>query len=713
MTRIVKITRHKVEQQHRWDDDSEASHTRTRLGIGIPGSCVGVLLLLCMITVSWADNPNANQGQQTDLTTLSLEQLMNIEVTSVAKKAQKVSDAAAAIFVITQEDIRRSGVTSIPDALRLAPGMQVARIDSNKWAISSRGFNGRFANKLLVLMDGRTVYTPAFSGVYWEVQDTLLDDVERIEIIRGPGATLWGANAVNGIINIITKKAWDTQGGLVTAGGGTEERGFGAMRYGARLGDDAFVRVYAKYFNRDGFVDPTGTDTDDDWDVVRGGFRLDWQASEHDTLTLQGDLYNGNASQMLTLPALTAPFSLTVNDDIDFLGVNLLSRWQHTFSSTSDMTVQLYYDRTDREEALFVEESRDTIDLDFQHRFTMGARQEIIWGFGYRYTHDDVTNTFFASITPDSRGNHLFSAFVQDDIILIQDRLRLTLGSKFEHNDYTGFEVQPNARLLWTPHTRHTVWAAVSRAVRTPSRGENDVRFNRLVIPPGTPMLNPGPLPALVALIGDDDFKSEVVLAYELGYRLRPLDRLSVDIAVFFNDYDNLRTVEPGAPFVETDPAPPHVVVPAIFDNKMHGESYGVELMVDWRPWDWWRMQVTYTYLQLDLDVDRDSLDTGAVEVEGHSPHHQFSFRSSLDLPWALEFDAWLRYVDDLPNLDVGSYVTLDLRLAWRPLKQLELSIVGQNLIASRHLEFVQESFPFPTEIERSVYGKITWRFGS
>ncbi len=672
---------------------------------------LGLFLMTAMPGRCWPSDARPGDTSQTDLTQLSLEELMNIEVTSVAKKPQRLAAAAAAIFVITHEDIRRSGATSLPEALRMVPGLQVARIDANKWAITARGFNGRFANKLLVLIDGRSVYTPSFSGVYWEVQDTLLEDVERIEVIRGPGATLWGANAVNGIINIMTKHAQDTQGGLITAGGGTEERGFGGVRYGTTLGEDAHVRLYVKYFNRDDFVDTSGNNTDDAWHMLRGGFRLDWQVLDRHALTVQGDLYGGDASQNLTLPTLTPPFVMLIDDDIDLLGGNVLTRWQHTVAASSELTLQLYYDRTEREEKAIFRETRDTIDLDFQHRFALGQRQEIVWGLGYRYTHDHISESFFLAIDPDSRGDNLFSAFVQDEITLVPDRLRLTLGSKFEHNDHTGFEFQPNARFLWTPHARHAVWAAVSRAVRTPSRAEDDVRFNFAVLPPNTPLRNPSALPAVVTVEGNRDFDSEVMLAYELGYRVRPLERLSLDIAAFFTDYDNLRTGEPGSPVFSTSPLPPHLVLPNVLQNRMHGESHGVEVAVDWRPMDWWRLHLAYTYLQLHLRIDRDSQNPTAEEAAGQSPHHQVSFRSAMSLPWDLEFDVWLRYIDELPTLDVDRYVTLDLRLAWKPVKRLELALVGQNLLEGRHLEFRQELFPVPTAVQRSVYGKITWQF--
>ena len=352
-----------------------------------------------------------------DLKSMSLEDLMNINVTSVSKRPQKLIDAASAIYVITQEDIRRSGATNIPDALRRVPGIQVAHINANTWAITSRGLNGQFANKLLVLIDGRTVYTPLFSGVFWDVQDTLLEDIDRIEVIRGPGASLWGDNAVNGVINIITKHAEDTQGGLLSTGYGNEQQGFGNLRYGSKIGNDAYFRVYSKYFNRDNAVDASGKKTDDSWYAQRGGFRIDWDVNKQDSLIVQGDIYNSKFGESVETVSLTSPFSNTINDDSDFAGWNVLTRWKHTFSDSSNLELQLYYDRTERE-SITLREDRDTYDLDFQHRFKFGERQDIMWGLGYRLTHDNIRNSFDFSFNPDNRDMSLYSGFVHDEITL-------------------------------------------------------------------------------------------------------------------------------------------------------------------------------------------------------------------------------------------------------------------------------------------------------
>jgi len=656
----------------------------------------------------WAAVANVLPQRQSDLTELSLEELMNIEVTSVSKKTEKLSKAAAAIFVITQEDIHRSGVTSIPEALRLAPGIEVARVDAHTWAISARGFNDVFANKLLVLLDGRSIYTPLFSGVFWDQQDTLLEDIERIEVIRGPGATLWGANAVNGVINIITKRARDTQGGLLTAGGGHEERSFGGVRYGGKLGENAYYRVYAKYFNRDDSELPDGHAANDAWQAGQGGFRLDWSPAQLHTFTVQGDFYDGSIAQTFVESSLLPPFQLTVPDRFPIRGGNLLGRWSHTLSSTSEMRLQMYYDRTVRNMDIF-QEDRHNFDLDFQHRFPLGGRHDIVWGLGYRLTSDDEGNTFSASLIPASRTTHLVSAFVQDEIALLPDRLYVTLGSKFEHNDFTGFEIQPSGRLLWTPNDRHTVWAAISRAVRTPSRAEADVRLNQLVLPPGT--LSPGAPLTVAAFFGDHSMVAETLLAYELGYRVQPYERLSFDLALFYNVYNDLLTAEPRTPFLETSPSPPHLVLPFFAGNSLHGETYGAELAANWPLTEWWRLRALYSYLHVYLHTDQGSRATVSPAAQWSSPQHQFSLRSAMDLPGHLAFDLALRYVDSLVHLQVGSYTVLDVRLGWRPLQTLELAIVSQNLGAN-HIEFIPTFLNTqPTTVRPSVYGQITWRF--
>jgi len=676
-----------------------------------PATGLGRIFLAGVLAVVVAATTVAQTSRGVpDVAAMSMEDLMNMQVTSVSKRTQKVADAAAAIFVITQEDIRRSGATSIPEALRMAPGIQVARIDENKWAIGSRGFNGRFDNKLLVLIDGRSVYTPLFSGVYWNVQDVMLEDVDRIEVIRGPGATLWGANAVDGVINVITKKAKSTQSTVVMAGAGTEERAAGGVRYGSKLGDNTYYRAYAKYFDWGPSAYPSGMTAHDGWDALRGGFRADWTPTAANSLTLQGDMYRSRFDETLTVASLSPPYSNTFPNDGKYSGGNLLGRWNHT-SERSSMSLQMYYDNTTITDHSLFGDHQNIFDIDFQHAFHTGDSQQFVWGFGYRSIRDKNDPSFTVSLQPNQVTLNHFSTFLQDEISLVDNRLQITLGSKFERNEFTGLEVEPNARLLWTVTPNQSIWTAVSRAVRTPALTEEGLRLNSAVIPPGTPS-NPTPLPAVLAVFGSHQFNSEDLLAYELGYRVQATSNLSIDLATFYNNYSGLRTAEPGAPFVEASPAPTDIVIPFVASNKMSGGTYGVELFADWKVVPKWRLAGSYSYLQMNIHKNADSQDPTADNPNGSSPRHQWYLRSSVDLPKHFEQDTTLRFVDHLPSLNLPNYYSLDAHLGWRPVTSLELSIGGQNLLNNWHLEFLPDFVnTSPTVVKRSIFGSITVKF--
>ena len=597
---------------------------------------------------------------------MSIEELMNVEVTSVSRQPEPLFTSPSAIQVITGEDIRRSGATSIPEALRLAPNLQVAQVDSRNWAISSRGFNNGLANKLLVMIDGRVVYTPLFAGVFWDVQDTMLDDIDRIEVVSGPGATLWGANAVNGVINILTKSARDTQGMLVTGGGGSQLNGFAAARYGGKLADDVYFRVYGKGFDRDNTLNPSGSEGTNAWFMGQGGFRVDWMPPSGDVLTFQGDGYGGSFDQ--TTPA---------NGSVD--GQNMLGRYTHLLGDNSDFSIQTYWDRTRREIPGTFTETLNTYDIDFQHRFPIGDRQVFIWGAGYRLMADQTGSGTNIAFVPNDRNMQLFSAFVQDEISLIPDRLKATLGTKLEHNDFSDFEFSPSARLAWTPSDRQTIWGAISRPVRSPSRIDTDVR-----VPAEPPF----------ALIGNPDFDSEKLVAYELGYRIRPYDSISVSLAGFYNDYSEIRSITTND---------------FLISNKDHADEWGLEISANYQPTSFWRLRGGYTYLNKRVRVEPGSSDLSQGRAEGNDPENQFLIQSMLDLPFNLELDAVLRYVDALPSPAVPAYVSADLRLAWHATANLEFSIVGQNIFDNQHPEFGAAATR--QEIPRSVYGKVTWRF--
>lgn len=680
-------------------------------------SCITILFVLLSAARLSAAPVNAT----VDIFALGIAELMNIEVTSASKKVQRLADVGAAVFVITQEDIRRSGARSIPEALRLAPGVQVARIDANKWAISIRGFNGRFADKLLVLIDGRSVYTPLFSGVFWDAQDTILTDIDRIEVIRGPGAALWGANAVNGVINIITKSAMDTPGRLVSIGGGTEERGFAEARYGMSLSEATDIRFYAKRLDRDSGMNAAGNQAHDAWHMSRGGFRLDSHTTERDTLTIQGEYYDGSGGESYLLSKLPTPadpaVSRMTDADNGTRGWHLLSRWERTLSGTSGMVLQLYYDRY-QVGMVGATGKMDVVDLDFQHRFALGKKQDIIWGAGYRFSRDDIENTFTVSLLPPQKDYHLTSFFLHDEIELLPEHLSLILGSRFERNNYSGFEIQPNCRLIWKPAPPHTLWTAVSRAVRTPSRGDHSVLYRQSVIPPPLAFV-PFPanqLPAVVTIYGSEEYDSEELLAYELGYRTELRPNLNLDLSTFYNAYNHLRTVKAGQPGPDSSSAPTHILIPFITNNDMTGHTYGAELAVSWLPLPWWRLQASYSYLKIFMDMNDNTTDPyNKADTEGGSPQQQFSLRSGFDIGRKVSWDLWLRGVERLESIgddSVAGYVTLDTRLAWKPVPQLELSLIGQNLLQKSHAEFQTELlFAIPTETERSFYGMLTWNF--
>jgi iron complex outermembrane receptor protein len=622
-------------------------------------------LLLALATTLRAQTNEASTSAQ-DLKRLSIEELMNVEVTTVSRQPEPLFTSPSAIQVITGEDIRRSGATSIPEALRLAPNLQVAQIDSRQWAISSRGFNNGLANKLLVMIDGRVVYTPLFAGVFWDVQDTMLEDIDRIEVVSGPGGSLWGANAVNGVINIQTKSARDTQGALVTGGGGSLLNGFGGVRYGGKIGEDLYFRIYGTGFDRDNTVLPNGSEGTNAWYMGQGGFRMDWLPPSGDVLTVQGDGYGSSFEQPMPGDGSTD-------------GQNVLGRYTHILGERSDFTLQTYWDRTRRVIPNSFTETLNTFDVDFQHRFPIGERQDFIWGTGYRLMADQTGHGNNLAFVPNDRNMQLFSAFLQDEIALVPDRVKATIGTKLEHNDFSGFEVSPSGRLAWTPSDRQTIWGAISRPVRSPSRIDTDIRF-----PANAPFL----------IVGNPEFDSEKLVAYELGYRIRPCESLSLSFSGFYNDYSDIRSISTND---------------FIISNNNKAEEWGLEFSGNFQVTSFWRLRGGYTYLNKHVSVQSGSSDLNSGRAEGNDPENDFVLQSMLDLPCHFELDAVFRYVDVLPSPNVPSYVSADLRLAWRPVPSLELSIVGQNLLDNQHPEFGAAATR--QEIPRSVYGKVTWRF--
>ncbi len=628
-----------------------------------------------------AGMPGSNAQQKpVDLAELSLEDLMNLEVTLGSKKNETILETAAAIEVITRDDLRRSGATTIPEALRMVPGFDVARADANKWAISCRGFNNLFANKLLVLVDGRNAYSPTFAGVFWETQDLLFEDLDRIEVIRGPGTALWGANAVNGVINVITRSARDTRGVYLKTATGSREAFEADLRVGGALGRSVHGRVYAKYFERNPFEYETPDrkpggwmESADGWHMFHGGFRIDGSPAPKIDFAFQGGLYNGVVGQTMTLPKIN--FRL-INYNTRDWGGHLLGRVRRVISESSDMSFQMTFDRVQRMDNVLLGGGYRTFDAEFQHRFRMRTRHEIIWGAGYRITADDIDTTTVITFHPARRTFGVASAFIQDEIWMKRDRLRLTAGSRFEHNDLSGFEFQPTLRLLSRLDPKNSVWLAASRAVRTPTRGDQDIDVR------------------IIGMIGSRAFKSERLYAYEIGSHHQIRDHWMVDLTGFFDDYYGLMSFE-------NDTA----------SNNRSARAYGAEVSVKWNPIPGLDWKMGYSYLHLNSRVNSDSRDLLSADAGGESPRHQMFMRTSLDLVRSTEADVMVRFVDALPSLGVKRYLTVDMRLAWEPFRGLELAVTGQNLNLRRHLEFRGWWIPFEcTQTPRSVYFSVAWK---
>ena len=638
---------------------------------------------------------------------MDLAELMQVTIiTSVSKKPQALADTPAAVFVITQEDIRRSGVTSIPEALAMAPGLQVARISASKWSITSRGFGGYTSNKLLVMIDGRSVYSPAYSGTLWDMQNTLIEDIDRIEVIRGPGGTIWGANAVNGVINIITKQARDTRGGLVRVGIGDQEKLSTGARYGGKIGDTAFGRFYVTTSDHDSNVlAGSDADADDGWQNVQGGFRMDGTSGSRNEWTLQGDLYKNDGDQIFFpfwIDSSRSP--MRKYGEYTAKGNNLNGNWKHRTTGGDRLTFNAYYDTNSREENYG--ETYTTLDLNLQHETSIGSRNSLTTGAGYRHVDGDFDSSFQVRI-PDQT-NDLYNAFVQDEIKLIPERLWLTLGTKYEHNAYTGSEWQPGAHLLWKPATDHSLWTAVARAVRTPSIIDHSGVITIGVIP----AIPPATAARTIDLRGHSGFDSEVLIAYEAGYRWQAKRNLALDAAVYYNDYDAILAAIPSSPSSRN----------LLFSNALHGAGYGFEFAADWKTNSWLSLIFTYSLQYLDLELNDPSQQTsiGDSIYEKNNPRHQPSVRSAIDFAENWQFNCWLRYVDEIDGRNnatmqgwtpVDAYFLLNANLIWKPRNNLEVMLAGQNLLNSGHLEYITELSPPATEIERGFYGKVTWRF--
>ncbi len=661
------------------------------LGISF-GQCIGCTALFLL------GFPNsgiaATEDELQELLDEPLAELGRINVTSVSKTEEDSFRSAAAIHVITNEDIRRSGATTIPELLRQVPGISVAQASANKWAVSSRGFNDTLSNKLLILIDGRSVYTPQFSGVFWDAQDTLFEDIDRIEIIRGPGATLWGANAVNGIINVITKKSTETAGSYVSAGYGNKERGFLEARHGEKSEGGWAYRAYSKVFNRDSETDLHDNDLKNNWKFSRAGFRGDHQKqSIGSLLTIQGDIYTGEEDLTLYLPMHSDPYVKEIPDTGDIGGGNLLGRWSFTNNAGHKNTFQAYVDKSSRHFAN-IEIDISQTDFDFQQEIIVNKKSQLIWGSGYRHVWDSFNGSDYFSYESSSATEDLYSIFLENKYYIIDDKLLITTGAKYEVNDYTGGELQPNLRLAWYPSNTETVWGSVSRAVRTPSRSENDINLVVGAIKDR----------GFIRWLGNNDITSEKLTAYELGYRILPRSNLSFDIASFFNIYDSIRTTEPGSSFGDT-------ALPLYFSNKATGKSKGFEVSSTWKAGNDWELYGSYSFIDIDIDPEISSRDGVIQRDEGKTPNHQFNVSSRLDLPHNIEFDNTLYFVDELTTGNIPSYFRLNSRLAWHVVPGIELAAYGQNLLDDKTQEFTRALNEPDSEIGRSFYLKLSSKF--
>jgi iron complex outermembrane receptor protein len=638
------------------------------------------------------------------LKSLSLEQLGEVKITTVSKQPEEVWQTPAAVFVVTHDDIRRSGATAIPELLRLVPGVDVARSQSGAWAVGIRGFNSGFSKDLLVLIDGRSVYTPLFEGVYWDVQDLVLDDIERIEVIRGPGGTIWGPNAVNGVINIITRKAADTQGAMVhLAAGGPINRFIGELRLGIHPLPNLDFRVFAKGFDRGPEQNPNG-DPYDHWHQARGGFRVDWQPSSRDALTASSMVYGGKTGDQNTIGEFYPPSQLVVDGQQVVSGGDIVLRWDHQLAGGSGFYVESYFDRTNRATSQFTE-TRDTIDLDLIGHIANLPRQDMVLGAGLRESPSNLVQTQpTVNFAPNKINNYVYSFFAQDSFRLVPDRLTLTLGSKFIDDKYSGWGVQPTAQMLWRPRGVTALWASVARALRAPGRLDRDLSLLGDVTPSGPS----GPI--FLQVEGNPNFVPEVLIGWSAGFRQLLWRKLYVDIAAFHNQYDNIESYGGPTPLFTFPTTPyPYEQINIQFGNGLRGVSDGMEIAPDWKPTSWFEMRGSFSHVHVALHpkagFGQASYATG---IEGSSPHREASFQGIFTLPHGFEIVPAYRFVSALPADSVPSYQTVDARIGYPVHKHLELAVSGRNLLQGLHQE-IQGDNGNVVSIKREVFGGLTW----
>jgi iron complex outermembrane receptor protein len=663
--------------------------------------------LLCAVLVMLASAGQAavraQKNSAIDIALLPIEDLMNIEITSASHKEQRFGDIPAAVYVITEEDIRRSGVTTLPELFRLVPGMQVAQINSNKWAVAVRGFNKLFGEKLLVLIDGRTMSDRLNSGVFWESLDLPLDLIERIEVIRGSGGATWGANAVNGVINIVTKTASQTSGAAVTAQVGTFDGTQVSARYGGRMGGVAY-RVNSKWSGTGESWLDANTRADDAWQSQTHGLRADW-TRRNDTLMAQTGATLATVRGLWTeahgpVPGIREPFNKSV-DTREYFG---LGRWTRRHDDGSSLDVQSFVNF--RHNLDGVNPRQLLADVDGRYHFRIRSGHDVMVGGGYRYLDEITDGQFGFSISPKTLDERVVSGFAQDEMALGR-RVRLTLGAKLERDTYAGWGVQPTARAMWSVvPRRHHVWGAVSRALRTPALGEVSGRYNY------TSFIGQGGLPVVIGAIGNPAYKSEEVVSGEGGYRLEIGTAASVDLTTFVTSYGNLKTSEPLAPRMEMEPGPPHLFIPLQFGNLLEATTHGVEIAARWTPVHWWRLEGGYSTFNLTPHLSPESQDPTAASYDGDAPGVQWQARSAVSVTSRLQLDTLLFHAGALRGLDVPAYTRADVRAELGLTRQLSATLVTQNLFDPRHVEFASVGgFVAATQIPRSVKLQLRWHF--
>ena len=660
-------------------------------------------------------SPSRADQSSSPLANQSLQDLMSIRVTSVSKTEEKLSQTASAVFVITQEDIARSGATNIPDLLRMVPGVDVAQINANKWAISVRGFNKLFSNSLLVLVDGRSVYTESFGGVFWDQLDMPLEDIDRIEVIRGPGGSVWGANAVNGVINIITKKASDTKGAMVVAGGGTIGQAFGTVQYGGALKGSTQYRAFMKYSNYGNFPNIVGQNGADGWHSLLGGFRSDTAVTSRDSLMVQGKLFHVRESlPTAVLPSIFSPALVPMDISFNISGGFIQGMWKHAYSAQSNSSLEIWYDHYQRNDGL--NDGRGTLDVSFQDEYSGWTRQSVQWNAEFRRTSSYAPGNFTLSFVPPGLTTHLFSMAAQDEVTILPDQLFVTGGIRVDHNHYTGWNVMPSGRVAWTPTHSQTVWAAVSDSVRTPSQVDAGFRANLgSFTPPGGPLF-------LTSFLGNPQIGDESLIAYELGYRTALSQNVSLDFASYYNDYRHLVDYDLGTPYFEMTPFPPHLVLPLTNENAMHGETHGIEAWTSWKVTTRWTLSPGYTFEAIHMHGITNVGPLSVNLAETSSPTHAAQLRSHVLLVHGLSWDASSYFADSLVAYQfvagsavprkIPSYTRLDSKLSWQFLEDCQLSIVGQNLIQDHHMEFIDWTQSSGSNlVKRSAYLEFTARF--